>query len=202
MYRYLKSKAGKNIPQPKQNRSSLGEIRNGTRRRYNESFKRRGSLINAFTRGKQRTQHRTKIKTGSRADVIAAATKDLDVQKLDTKQKEVVILLFRFIFMSSYTFDLCCMQLDLILEGKNVFFTGSAGFSCPTFLHAHHLNHPYQSVICANHNYQFTWTMCTRAPTFTSTCMQVPANLMFYALPSNISKRFFRAKCILQPPQA
>ena len=113
MYRYLKSKAGNTIPQPKKNRSSLRDIKNGTRRPYNASFKHRGSLINAFTRGNQQTQskHGAKIKTGCRADAIAAATQDVDVQQLHAKQKEVVMLLFikYYCVLQAQLFLLCAV---------------------------------------------------------------------------------------------
>ena len=76
MYRYLKPKAGKAIPKPKKRRRGLGDFTNGTRFQKNTHFRRRGSLMDSFTRGKQgkrRANNANKPKTSCRANAIAAA---------------------------------------------------------------------------------------------------------------------------------
>ena len=89
MFRYLKPKDGKFPAKPKKRRRGLQEFSNGTRRqRTKSSFsKRRGSLMNSFGGKRQK-----KTKNVSRSTAIAAAAKDPDVQKLHSKQKEVVLL--------------------------------------------------------------------------------------------------------------
>ena len=92
MFRYLKPKGGKLPVKPnfKKRRRGLQDFSNGARRqRTKSSFsKRRGSLMNSFG-GTKRQQNPKNV---SRSTAIAAAAKDPDVQKLHSKQKEVVLL--------------------------------------------------------------------------------------------------------------